>query len=197
MQTALNLHQYLGEVDPLARRYNQILVAFHAAISRKEMVASNDPPTPTRASSETIFNAFFGGHGGVGVGNTTAQPLNAGAASSLDRRRQDSSNLASSANISNANVASGIQAGPDWQPYFQPSSVQSNPLPGALATGGEGSAGMMGAAAGTGISPPDYCLDFDAFFNSVGVGGSESVGQSQDIHAQDLWMPLYGTMDVG
>lgn len=64
-----------------------------------------------------------------------------------------------------------------------------------MVTGGEGGTGMMGA--GTGISPQDYYLEFDAFFNSVGgVAGSESGRQSQDMYGQGSWNPLYGTMDV-
>lgn len=40
---------------------------------------------------------------------------------------------------------------------------------------------------GTGISPPDYSLDFDAFLTSV---------SSDQAYGQDMWMPLYGTMGV-
>ncbi|KAB5576486.1 putative fungal-specific transcription factor [Coniochaeta sp. 2T2.1] len=141
MQTALNLMQYLGEVDPLARRYSQILAAFHAAISRKETVAAKDRLTATRASSDNIYNAFFGGSGGAEIGTAAAQPPNPGSAP-LDFRRSSNSNIAPSTNMNNASGG-----------------------PGLIATG-----------TGSGISPGDYCLDFDAFLNSVGLGagGSES-----------------------
>lgn len=39
----------------------------------------------------------------------------------------------------------------------------------------------------TSISPPDYSLDFDAFLTNVGQDSE---------YQQDLWMPLYGTMDM-
>lgn len=191
METALNLLQYLGEVDPLARRFHHILVAFHAAISRKEVVAATDPPTATRASNETIFKAFFGGLGGAGIG-LTEQTLNAGLASSDHRRNP---HLASSIDLHSTNITFANQAAADWQPYFQPPTAQSNSASGVMVAGGEGGTGMM--SSGTGISPPDYCLDFDAFVNSVSVGGGNgNGGQSQDIYAQDSWMPLYGTMDL-
>lgn len=197
MQTALNLMQYLGEVDPLARRYNHILLAFHAAITRKDTVTANNPPTGARASNENIFNAFFGGIGGAGAGTGAAsQPLHAGSAS-LNHRRESSH--AQSTNINNAGVISTIQATPNWQPYLQPSSTQSDPIAAAMVTGRDDGPGAMGTGTGIGISPPDYCLDFDVFLSSVGVGGSESVGQNQDIsgYGPDSWMPLYGTMDLG
>ncbi|OIW22880.1 putative fungal-specific transcription factor [Coniochaeta ligniaria NRRL 30616] len=181
MQTALNLHQYLGEVDPLARRYNQILVAFHAAISRKEMVAANDPPATTRGGSENIFNAFFGGFGAAGGTSMPTHPLSAGPAS-LDHRRR-SSNPASSTN------ASAIQAGADWQPYFPSSSLRSNSMASASVT----TAGMMGSV--TGISPPDYCLDFDAFFNNTNTMTSTHTPQHETI--DDWFKAFYAVSDDG
>lgn len=199
MQTALSLMQYLGEVDPLARRYSQILAAFHAAISRKETVAAKDRLTATRASSDDIFNAFFGGSGGAEIGTAAAQPPNPGSAP-LDFRRSSNSNIAPSTNMNNASVISAIQTATDWQPtYWRSSSLQSDPKAGAGVTAKEGGPGLIATGTGSGISPGDYCLDFDAFLNSVGLGagGSESVGPSQDMYGAGSWMPLYGTMDIG
>ncbi|KAB5540453.1 putative fungal-specific transcription factor [Coniochaeta sp. 2T2.1] len=138
MQTALSLMQYLGEVDPLARRYSQILAAFHAAISRKETVAAKDRLTATRASSDDIFNAFFGGSGGAEMGTAAAQPPNPGSAP-LDFRGSSNSNIAPSTNTNNASVISAIQTATDWQPtYWRSSSLQSDPKAGAGVTAKEG-----------------------------------------------------------
>jgi hypothetical protein len=197
MHTVLNLMQYLGEVDALARRYNQILTAFHAAISRKETATANDQALGPRTSSENIFNAFFGGTGGAGVA-VGSQPLQASSAW-LDNNRRNSR----ATNVpSLTSATSGVQAGAaDWQPDLQEPSAQGQMPATAVATGTEGPSGETAPGSVTGISPPDYCLDFDAFFNSVGMGGvgSDSVVPSQNIsgYGPDSWMPLYGTMDAG
>jgi hypothetical protein len=186
MQTALNLMQYLSEVDPLARRYNQILAAFHVAISRKETVTANNGSTATRSNTDNIFAAFFEGFGGAGI-STTPRPPNASSAS-LDRRRDSSSNHAPSTNMDQTCCTSELPARIDWRMCWEPPSMQSNSTAGALATAREEVLGVMGTGTGTGISPPDYCLDLDAFM---------SVGPSHEMYGPDTRMPLYGTMDIG
>jgi len=160
MQTALNLHRYLGEVDPLARRFLQILIAFEDAIARDTV--SRVAPTAGKAAGKDIFSAFFGG-------------LQSGAVAGLatDGRPMTSSN--------GVQGMGDIQPGSDWQSYQQAQQrmVGGGPEMMQMPPGVE-----MGA---TGISPPDYSLDFDAFLTSVSQG---------EAYAQDIWMPLYGTMDV-
>jgi hypothetical protein len=159
VQTALNLHRYLGEVDPLARRFLQILIAFEDAIARDTV--SRVAPTAGKAAGKDVFSAFFGG-----------VPSGAAAGLGVDARPMTSSN--------GMQGVGGMQPSSDWQSYqtAQQRMVGGGPEMMQMPPGVE-----MGV---TGISPPDYSLDFDAFLTSV----------SQDQYAQDTWMPLYGTMDV-
>lgn len=58
METALNLHRYLGEADPLARRFLQILLAFDRVITRD--TTSHIAPTTSKSSGKDVFSTFFG-----------------------------------------------------------------------------------------------------------------------------------------
>lgn len=149
-QTALSLCKYLGEVDPLARRYAQILVAFDEAIASKDNLP-NGPPTGDRRN-ESVLNAFFG--------STSLQDSHV---PSLDFHMS----------VSSA-PQPGQQPAPAWQAYNQASPLQNNPL----------GTHLLDPGLGSDISPPDYSLDFDAFLSSL---NQEST--------QDLWMPLYESLD--
>lgn len=61
IQTALNLHRYLGEADPLARRFLQILLAFDEAIAPEK--SSQVAPASAKSSGTDVFLAFFGDQG--------------------------------------------------------------------------------------------------------------------------------------
>lgn len=182
MQTALNLHHYLGEVDPLARRYSHILAAFHEAIAKKETGTSTGPPMASQASNANILNAFFGGV--ADQNNLNTQPVSARSVGRPDRPPGEN---ATTNDADKPSTTAAMHGAADSQSYFQwASSMQGSAM--AVQMGmGEENEGMMGAGAGTGISPSDYSLDFDAFLSSV----------SQDpAYVQDLWMPLYGAMDA-
>ncbi|KFY76317.1 hypothetical protein V499_03993 [Pseudogymnoascus sp. VKM F-103] len=153
MQTALNLHRYLAELDPVARRNLQILNAFKDAIACDTVVRV--APTMGKAAGEDIFSAFFGGS-----------------------QSGPSTGLGADGSMGNTIQATGMPPGAEWHGYQAQGMCSSRPEI------------MMPPAAdltGTGISPPDYSLDFDAFLTSV---------SSDQAYAQDMWMPLYGTMGV-
>ncbi|KFY93764.1 hypothetical protein V500_03550 [Pseudogymnoascus sp. VKM F-4518 (FW-2643)] len=153
MHTALNLHRYLAEVDPVARRNLQILNAFKDAIACDTIIRV--APTMGKAAGKEIFSAFFGGS-----------------------QSGPSTGLGADRSMGNTIQATGMPPGADWHGYQAQGMCSSRPEM------------MMPPAAdltGTGISPPDYSLDFDAFLTSV---------NSDQAYAQDMWMPLYGTMGV-
>lgn len=153
MQTALNLHRYLAEVDPVARRNLQILNAFKDAIACDTVIRV--APTMGKAAGKDIFSAFFGGS-----------------------QSSPSTGLGADGSMGNTIQATGMPPGAEWNGYQAQGMCSSRPEI------------MMPPTAdltGTGISPPDYSLDFDAFLTSV---------SSDQAYAQDMWMPLYGTMGV-
>lgn len=58
MYTALNLHRYFGKVDPLARRFLEILLAFSEAIAQDTVPCA--VPIGSKSKQEGIFSALFG-----------------------------------------------------------------------------------------------------------------------------------------
>lgn len=153
MHTVLNLHRYLAEVDPVARRNLQILNAFKDAIACDTVIRV--APTMGKAAGKDIFSVFFGGS-----------------------QSGPSAGLGADGSMGNTIQATGMPPGAEWHGYQAQGMCSSRPEM------------MMPPAAdltGTGISPPDYSLDFDAFLTSV---------SSDQAYAQDMWMPLYGTMSV-
>ncbi|KFY96637.1 hypothetical protein V500_02371 [Pseudogymnoascus sp. VKM F-4518 (FW-2643)] len=58
MYTALNLHRYFGKVDPLARRFLEILLAFSEAIAQDTIPCA--VPLGSKSKQEGIFSALFG-----------------------------------------------------------------------------------------------------------------------------------------
>lgn len=58
MYTALNLHRYFAEVDPLARRFLEILLAFSEAIAQDTVPCA--VPIGSKSKQEDIFSALFG-----------------------------------------------------------------------------------------------------------------------------------------
>lgn len=57
MYTALNLHRYFGDVDPLARRFLEILLAFTEAIAQDTVPCA--VPIGTKSKQEDIFSTLF------------------------------------------------------------------------------------------------------------------------------------------
>lgn len=57
MYTALNLHRHFGEVDPLARRFLEILLAFSEAIEQDTVPCA--VPTGSKSKQDAIFFALF------------------------------------------------------------------------------------------------------------------------------------------
>jgi hypothetical protein len=162
MQTALNLHRYFGEVDPLARRFLHILLAFNEAIARNTVSCA--APITSKSGEKDIFSAFFS------VVHNDAEP------GGIDNRHEPQTR-SSGMEVSMPTSNSG------WGNFpTQPGGVGFQP--------GMGQEMMQQIPAGSDLastSPPDYLLDFDAFLTSV----------SRDpAYQQDLWMPLYGTMDI-
>jgi hypothetical protein len=94
MYTALNLHRHFGEVDPLARRFLEILLAFSEAIEQDTVPC--DVPTGSKSKQEAIFSAFFGAmHYGTKPGN-------------LDGRTQPQTGSNRGANMQSGNHPGGI-----------------------------------------------------------------------------------------
>ena len=153
MHTALNLHRYLAEVDPLARRNFEILNAFKDAIACDTVIRV--APMMSKAAGKDIFSAFFGGP-------QTGPSAGLGADGSMGTTIQ----------------ATGMPPGAEWHGYQAQGVSSSRP---------EMMMPPVTDLTGTGISPPDYSLDFDAFLTSV---------SSNQTYAQDMWTPLYWTVGV-
>jgi hypothetical protein len=218
MQTVLNLFQYLGEVDALARRYSQILVGFGEAIRQRRTVAPSFVPTGDRKALEGVFEAFFGSGNGVSAAEATSAATSQPARAEQQEvqtpagdSRQINATNANNRNINtNTHLTPAMQVAANWQPYFQPSNSNSNsisntqPSPSLLPQQANQSNTLAsglnmdhGNLMGMGISPPDYSLDFDAFLSSVGQLGGETGTQDHEAYGmQEMWMPLYGTMDM-
>jgi hypothetical protein len=162
MNTAVELHQYFGQVDPLARRYLQILESFKEAIGANTVTRA--APTNPKAGVRDIFPMFFRGW----PDGILAAGLSRGLQTQADR------------NSTQMDISTGCNG---W------GSFQGQ-------TGGTGQQQVMGGdmmqqipvgSDFSGINPPDFSLNFDAFLSGVNQGPT---------YQQDLWMPLYGTMGM-
>ncbi|KFY76560.1 hypothetical protein V499_03851 [Pseudogymnoascus sp. VKM F-103] len=88
MYTALNLHRHFGAVDPLARRFLDILIAFSEAIEQDTIPCA--VPTGSKSKQEAIFSALFGAmHYGAKPGyvDDSAQPQTGGSRGANDLSR--------------------------------------------------------------------------------------------------------------
>ncbi|KFZ10503.1 hypothetical protein V501_05175 [Pseudogymnoascus sp. VKM F-4519 (FW-2642)] len=94
MYTALNLHRHFGEVDPLARRFLEILLAFSEAIEQDTVPCA--VPTGNRSKQEAIFSALFG------VMHYGTKPAN------VDDRTQPQAGSSRGANVPSGNQPGGI-----------------------------------------------------------------------------------------
>lgn len=185
MQTALNLHRYLGETDPLAARYLQILTAFNEAITVDSIYRA--PPSSSSAVNKTqdLFATFFGGDSNRSTGS--------GSESRIDSAMTASDPIGASSAALNTQSSPTFQANASHStPYPQPSNIPSA-TPTSTHIPQEPFPRSHPDSANTvdRISPPDYSLDFDAFL--AAVGGTADQGDAE--YQQDLYMPLYSTIN--
>jgi hypothetical protein len=139
VMTAITLMAYLGDVDPLAHRYLDIIKSFKDAIAE----ASNFRPMPTtNVPTNGLLNAFFG----------KGSPCN-------DAQQR-------TPRTSNSHLLNNWQnLYPTLQPEGNIAQMQGQPM---IAIPGNGNASLPSVDL-DGISPPDFSLDFDTFWTAVGL----------------------------
>lgn len=94
MYTALNLHRYFGEVDPLSRRFLEILLAFSDAIAQDTISCA--VPIGSKSKQGDIFSALFGAmHNGTKPGY-------------VDDRTQPQTGSSREANVPRSNQPGGV-----------------------------------------------------------------------------------------
>ena len=140
MQTALNLHRYLSEIDPLARRYLQILQAFDEAITRDKI--SRTAIITNKSSGVDLFTTFFGGS----EGSTASSGVDAGP------------HIQSGSDGMHVRTSQEEWGGCQVQPL----GVRSEP-----AIEQDVMQQMQIGSDLKCITEPDYSLDFDAFITGV------------------------------
>ncbi|KAL1954325.1 hypothetical protein VTO42DRAFT_1399 [Malbranchea cinnamomea] len=187
MQTAINLHRYLGEADPLPRRYLQILTAFNEAI----MEGSTDrvAPSSSKTAHKTLdlFAKFFGGE----TARNTTSGLDVGVEPETASAAAGPADFTNSQNAQPFPTASSGQQPATGASYPHSSGFSATTPSSVNAPEGVMLPPQQDACAIDRISPPDYSLDFDAFF--AAVGGTADQGDAA--FQQDLYMPLYSTAD--
>jgi hypothetical protein len=146
IQTALGLQRHLGEVDPLARRFLQILLAFEQAIEKGK--ATGVAQTTSKPGGKDVFSVFFG------TVNSSGVSADVGGRSQMP---------AGSNSNSNSNKHVGISTGmDDWEDFTT--------LAGAGLQAGVEYETVQSTTTDTDLSSNnalDYSFDFDAFITSI------------------------------
>lgn len=181
MQTALNLHRYLGETDPLAGRYLQILTAFNEAIMVDSIYRAPPPTLQSISKTQDVFATFFGGETRRNSRPGPNVQIELSTTTSTSLVNQNSPNI-------QVDASNAITTGD--APYPQLNDVASG-TPTSAQQPQDPFTHLDNTSNIDRISPPDYSLDFDAFLTAVGP----TADQGDAAYQQDLYIPLYSTVD--